>query len=159
MVIMASTNCPQKECNRIFEKPVIVTNFSFTPKETYSACPYCLTRINLGPKKSDLNYITPEKPTNIESGDLNEPNISPQTIPVYSSTEKNEWQLYSIPFDSQTPQRNALENIKTLEKEKTYLITELEELRKAATKKIHCLEKEVVTLKEEVKVLKKLAST
>jgi len=35
----------------------------------------------------------------------------------------------------------------------------LEELRKAATKKIHCLEKEVVALKEEVKVLKKLAST
>ncbi len=124
---MGSTTCPQEECNRIFEKPVAVTNFSFSPKKTYSACPYCLTRINLESKKSNLNCNPPEKPN-------------------------------SITFDLQTPQKNALEKIKNLEQEKTHLITELEELRKAATEKINCLENDVIALREEAKILKKLTN-
>lgn len=156
MVIMASINCPQKECNRVFEKPVIVTNLSFTPKETYSACPYCLSRINHEPKKYNLIYTSPEKQANIETGNPNQTTNSPQTIHVYSSTENSEYQLNSIAFDLQIPQRNPLENIKTLEQEKKHLITELEGLGKKATEKINCLEKDIIALRAEAKILKKL---
>jgi hypothetical protein len=158
MVIMASINCPQKECNRVFEKPIIVTNLSFTPKETYSGCPYCLTRINHESKKYNLIYNSTEKQANIETGNPNQTTNTPQIIHVYSSTKKSEYQLNSIAFDLQTPQRNPLENIKTLEQEKTHLIIELAELRKAATEKINCLEKDVAALREEAKILKKLTN-
>ncbi len=107
MVIMASINCPQKECNRTFKKLVIVTNFSFVPEETYSACPYCLTRINIGSKKYGPTCIAPEKPANIGSGDSNEASIVPQTIHVYSLTEKSEQTLNSLAFNSQAPQKIA----------------------------------------------------
>jgi len=148
MVMMASINCPQKECNRAFQKPVIVTNFSFIPKETYSACPYCLTRINFGPKKISPTCINPEKPVKIESGDLKKTNIAPQTI---------EQSLNTLAFNSQAPQKIVLKKIKNLEQEKADLITELDELRKAATEKIGCLENEVAILRKEAKILKKLA--
>ena len=156
---MASINCPQKECNRTFKKLVIVTNFSFVPEETYSACPYCLTRINIGSKKYGPTCIAPEKPANIGSGDSNEASIVPQTIQVYSLTEKSEQTLNSLVFNSQAPQKIVLKNIKKLEQEKADLITELDELRKAATEKIDCLENEVAILREERKILKKLASS
>jgi len=156
MVMMASINCPQKECNRLFEKPVIVTNLSFTPKDTYSACPYCLSRIRHESKKYNPTYTSSEKQATIEIRNPNQTTVAPQTIPVYSSIENREYQLNSIVFDLQTPQRNSLENIKTLEQEKKHLIKELEELRKTATEKINCLEKDVVALREEAKILKKL---
>ena len=156
---MASINCPQKECNRIFQKPVIVTNLSFTPKETYSACPYCLTRIKIESKKYNTIDNSPEKKTSVETRNPNQAANAPQTTHVYSSTEKIEYQLNSVVLDLHTSQRNALENIKNLEQEKTHLITELEELRKAATEKINCLEKDVVALREEAKILKKLVFT
>lgn len=156
MVMMASINCPQKECNRLFEKPVIVTNLSFTPKETYSACPYCLSRISHEPKKYNLTYASSEKQAYNETRNPNQTTDAPQTIHAYSPTENSEYQLNSIAFDLQTPQRNPLENIKTLEQEKKHLITELEELRKTATEKINCLEKDVIALRKEAKILKKL---
>ena len=137
---MASINCPQKECNRIFQKPVIVTNFSFVPKETYSACPHCLTRIN------------------IESKEYSPTCIDQQTIQVFSLTGKSGHPLNSLVSNSQTPRKNAIRSIKNLEQEKTDLITKLDELKKVAIEKIGCLEKEVAILREEAKILKKLVS-
>jgi len=142
MVNMASINCPYAACNKVFEKPVIVTNFSFMPqKETYYACPYCLTKLGPVINNCESPFSTNEN--------LNQTSATPQTIPEHPTTEKRA--EYSM-----VPQKIAFENIKNLEKEKADLLAELEELRKGAEAKISRLEKEVAGLKEESEILKHL---
>ena len=153
---MASINCSHEACNKVFEKPVVVTNFSFAPKkETYYACPYCLTRIDFAINDCELASVTAETPANIEGGNLNEVNITPYTVQEHYTNENSA--EHSMGLDSVMPQRIALENIKNLEKEKADLLAELEELKKGAEDKISCLEKEVAALREEAELLKKLA--
>ena len=54
------------------------------------------------------------------------------------------------------PQAVTIEKLEILEKEKADLLAELDELRKGATKKISVLEEEVVALREEAELLRKL---
>jgi len=57
--------CPYSECKKEFEKPVVLTDFSSTPRETYYACPHCLTKVDVAAKDSKLDSVsvgTPEKP-------------------------------------------------------------------------------------------------
>ena len=158
MTIMASINCPHKDCNRIFKKPMIVTNFSFAPKkETYSACPYCLTRISHEPTECNQTLVVAEKPANIENEKHYEAKRIPQCIQEYSVNKKSESPILSMSFDYIAPRGITLENIKNLEKRKSDLLAELNQLRIGATVKINLLEEEVVALREEVKILKKLA--
>jgi len=153
---MVSINCPHEACNRVFEKPVIVTNFSFAyKKETYYACPYCLTRIDIAINDCELTLVTAETPASIESGNLNEVSIAPQTVQDYSGNENGA--EHSMALESLMSQRITLENIKNLEKEKADLLAELEELKKGAEYKVSRLEKEVAALREEAEILKKLA--
>lgn len=37
---------PCGECGEIFERPLVVTNLSKTPSETYYGCPRCLSKLN-----------------------------------------------------------------------------------------------------------------
>lgn len=39
--------CPYTECGQLFEKPVMVTDYSRLPRETYYACPHCMLRLEL----------------------------------------------------------------------------------------------------------------
>ncbi len=39
--------CPYSRCGQPFEKPVLVTDCSKLPRETYYACPHCLLRLEL----------------------------------------------------------------------------------------------------------------
>jgi hypothetical protein len=39
--------CPYTRCGRPFEKPVMVTDYSRLPRETYYACPHCMLRLEL----------------------------------------------------------------------------------------------------------------
>lgn len=39
--------CPYEDCGRRFEKPILVTNNSINPPQTYLGCPYCLSRIDV----------------------------------------------------------------------------------------------------------------
>jgi hypothetical protein len=41
--------CPNPECQREIEEPIILTVLSVTPAEEYEACPYCFTRLNQEP--------------------------------------------------------------------------------------------------------------
>jgi len=52
--------CPYHECNREFDKPVVLTDFSRTPRETYYACPHCLTKVDVVAKDSKLDSISVE---------------------------------------------------------------------------------------------------
>jgi len=37
--------CPNKGCQKVFEKPLKTLNLHLDPEEPYDACPYCLTKI------------------------------------------------------------------------------------------------------------------
>jgi len=139
-----------ESCRKVFEKPVVVTNFVFAPrKETYHACPYCLTKIGNTIKESNGEPFT----------------IEETVEPVCTESEKPEEESMQ-PENSTTPQEHldessvtqavTIEKLETLEKEKANLLAELDELRKGATKKISVLEEEVAALREEAELLKKL---
>ena len=132
------------------KKPVVVTNFVFAPrKETYYACPYCLTKFGDTIKESNYTPVT----------------IEETVEPIYTESEKPEEESMQPenPAAPQEPlnvssvtQAFAIEKLDTLEKEKADLLAELEELRKGATKKINVLEEEVAALREEAELLRKL---
>ncbi|MDG6222184.1 MAG: hypothetical protein QCH99_02865 [Candidatus Bathyarchaeota archaeon] len=142
---MTKIKCPRQSCKKEFEKPVLVTNFIFTPtKETYLACPYCLTRI-------ESNSRTCNCPTVVN--------------PVIGSLSKNEQEITPEPQanDGTCLKENfsnsvTLERIGTLEKQKEQLLTQVEELKQGAIKKISKLEEEIADLKEEKQALEQLTN-
>jgi len=137
-------------CRKVFEKPVVVTNFVFAPrKETYHACPYCLTKIGNTIKETNEKPLTIEEtvePVCTESEKAEEESMQPEN----STTPRQ------LLYGSSVPQAVTFEKLETLEKEKADLLAELDELRKRATKKIGILEEEVAALREEAELLKKL---
>ena len=52
--------CPYNECKKEFEKPLTLTDFSQIPRETYYACPHCLTKVDLVAKDSNLDLVSVE---------------------------------------------------------------------------------------------------
>ncbi|HEY4675445.1 MAG TPA: hypothetical protein VIH48_05270 [Candidatus Bathyarchaeia archaeon] len=39
--------CPYKGCEKHFDKPTVLTDSSTIPRETYYACPYCMSKLNI----------------------------------------------------------------------------------------------------------------
>jgi hypothetical protein len=50
---LAQLNCPYDQCGKSFEKPVVLTDFSKTPRETYYACPYCFSKLEIALKTQE----------------------------------------------------------------------------------------------------------
>ncbi len=42
-----SLACPYDRCGRRFEQPIVLTDLSRTPRETYYACPYCFSKLEI----------------------------------------------------------------------------------------------------------------
>ena len=42
-----SCTCPNDECGKNFDHPLELTVLSSNPVETYQACPYCMSRIDI----------------------------------------------------------------------------------------------------------------
>ena len=144
---MKQIKCPYESCNKEFEKPVIVTNFSFIPKkETYYACPYCLTKIGDTIKECDCTPVNAEETVCTENEKPEEKSIQPE----------NSTMPRRVLYRSNVPQAVTTEKLETLEKERADLLAELDELRKGATQKISILEEEVAALREEAEILKQL---
>lgn len=145
---MSQTKCSYELCNKEIKKPILVTNYSFLPqKETYYACPYCLTRIDNTTEschcKSEINT----------KSILNDEEKSKEI-------RKNQSKLSNLNSNrinkSILSQETTLEEIENLEQEKQQLIVELEKLKQDASKKINLLEIEVSNLKQEAEILKKI---
>ena len=147
---MKHITCTCESCRKDYEKPIVVTNFVFAPrKETYYACPHCLTKIGNTIKESNCKPFTIEEtvePVCTESEKTEENSIQPE-----NSTAPRK-----VLDGSSVPQAVTIEKLEILEKEKADLLAELDELRKGATKKISVLEEEVVALREEAELLRKL---
>jgi hypothetical protein len=58
--------CPNPECQREIEAPIILTVLSVTPAKEYEACPYCFTRLDQEPP--------------IEQEDASEPAIEQEEV-------------------------------------------------------------------------------
>lgn len=39
--------CPYKGCGKSFEKPAVLTDSTAVPRETYYACPYCMSKLDI----------------------------------------------------------------------------------------------------------------
>lgn len=52
--------CPYNECKKEFEKALMLTDFSRTPRETYYACPHCLTKVEVVAEDQKLDSISVE---------------------------------------------------------------------------------------------------
>lgn len=147
---MSLTKCSYKLCNKEIKKPILVTNYSFLPqKETYYACPYCLTRIDNTTDRchceSDFNAKTI----------LNDEEKSKETRKNQSKVSNlNSNRINKAIFS----QEATLEKIENLEQEKQQLVFELTKLKQDASKKINLLEIEVSNLKQEAEFLKKITN-
>ena len=145
---MKNIKCPDTSCGNEFERPIVVSNFVFVPKKyTYYACPYCLTRISEVDNVCD-SFINGSD-VKIETETLH---FEPEHTERQKSPRNNQFGLdQSIEIPSRT-----IEDIKNLEKEKSDLLLELDELRKNALKKFDSLENEINSLKKEAEKLKEL---
>lgn len=50
--------CPYPKCKKEFERPLMLTDFSKTPRETYYACPHCLTKVDVLVKDQSLDLVS-----------------------------------------------------------------------------------------------------
>jgi len=57
--------CPYNECKREFDKPLVLTDFSKTPRETYYACPHCLTKVDVVVKDSGIGSVSVKTSENV----------------------------------------------------------------------------------------------
>ena len=39
--------CPYKGCEKSFDKPTVLTDASKVPRETYYACPHCMSKLDV----------------------------------------------------------------------------------------------------------------
>jgi hypothetical protein len=59
--------CPNQECRKIFQKPIILTDLSHNPPRVYSACPHCGFDLLIGSssavgKEIDMAFKIPQRP-------------------------------------------------------------------------------------------------
>ena len=52
--------CPYSKCKKEFERPLMLTDFSRTPRESYYACPHCLTKVDVVAKDKKLDSVSLE---------------------------------------------------------------------------------------------------
>jgi len=61
-------HCPYKGCEKVFDKPTVITDASVIPRQTHFACPYCMSKLNLVTEKNKILEVRPtEYPTVFDS--------------------------------------------------------------------------------------------
>ena len=51
--------CPYKGCEKTFEKPTVLTDLSTVPRESYFACPFCMSKIEIITEKMKVVDVKP----------------------------------------------------------------------------------------------------
>jgi uncharacterized Zn-finger protein len=60
--------CPYKGCEKTFEKPSVLTDSSSMPRQTYYACPYCMSKLDIIVENLKIVSVKPtEYPTVLDS--------------------------------------------------------------------------------------------
>ena len=132
---MSHLTCPCESCRKEIEKPIVVTNFSVTPNKVYYACPYCLTKLEF-----ETEHCT----------------CTTDSTSCCEETEQN--RELEIMYVGKSAPKIVINKLESLGKERAGLLSELNELRRIANKKISCLEEEVAALREEAELLREITS-
>jgi len=60
--------CPYKGCEKLFDKPTVITDTNTIPRQTHFACPYCMSKLTLITEKNKILEVKPtEYPTVFDS--------------------------------------------------------------------------------------------
>jgi DNA-directed RNA polymerase subunit RPC12/RpoP len=60
--------CPYKGCEKTFEKPTVLTDTTTIPRQTYYACPYCMSKLDIITENMKIIGVKPtEYPKVFES--------------------------------------------------------------------------------------------
>jgi hypothetical protein len=60
--------CPYKGCEKLFDRPTMITDTSTIPRRTYFACPHCMSKLDIVTENNKIISITPtEYPTVFDS--------------------------------------------------------------------------------------------
>jgi uncharacterized Zn-finger protein len=51
--------CPYKGCGKSFDKPTVLTDSTTVPRETYYACPYCMSKLDIIVENMKLIDVKP----------------------------------------------------------------------------------------------------
>jgi DNA-directed RNA polymerase subunit RPC12/RpoP len=51
--------CPYKGCEKSFDKPTVLTDSSSIPRQTYYACPYCMSKLDIMIEKKKIVCVKP----------------------------------------------------------------------------------------------------
>jgi DNA-directed RNA polymerase subunit RPC12/RpoP len=90
------------ECGQIFEHPLLVTDLTKTPPETYYGCPHCLMKIN-GFDKKPKEKKKEKKPSSLPTEDQKTvENNSPSGCPHHFGYLKNRPKGTPIPEECLT---------------------------------------------------------
>jgi hypothetical protein len=163
MVDLKLITCSNEVCKKEFAKPVVVANHMTLPSEAYFACPYCLTRIDLTKKVKSKSISTVM--SGAEKEEIEESSFGFQVLegrPVIEKSESESEGLVmpqGVADDSVFSPLIIMEKIEKLRKEKADLSMELNDLRRAAKKRISVLEREVAELRKEKESLRELENS
>jgi hypothetical protein len=139
---MSRIKCAEYSCGKEFERPVIVKNSVYSPKETYYACPFCLTKIEFFYDHSLCEEFGV---------------IGSSTIANQEKMEKPEQSNFVVELlDEYETKLSSFEEIEHLEQIKNNSFLDLEILRKVAITKVEDLQMEIKKLKREVDTLRKI---
>ena len=136
------TICSNPECQKEIKDPLLFT----IQEENYYACPHCLTKITSIPQESNDTQVSPNETSVSKNNKTEEKRIAP---PIDASPQR-------VLDRHIVPQAVTIQKLESLEKEKTDLLVELDKLRAGAIQKVSNLEEELVMLREETEILKKM---
>jgi predicted nucleotide-binding protein (sugar kinase/HSP70/actin superfamily) len=51
--------CPYKGCEKIFDKPTIITDASVIPRQTHYACPFCMSKLEITTANEKIISVKP----------------------------------------------------------------------------------------------------
>jgi uncharacterized Zn-finger protein len=55
--------CPYKGCGKSFNKPKVLTDSSTVPRQTFFACPYCMSKLDIVIEDNDKMKLVSVKPS------------------------------------------------------------------------------------------------
>ena len=51
--------CPYKGCEKVFDKPTVITDNSVIPRQSHYACPFCMSKLNITTENQKIISIKP----------------------------------------------------------------------------------------------------
>ncbi len=80
--------CPYNRCAKTFEQPLVLTDLSKTPRETYYACPYCFSKLEIALKSQENLHSVSVQPS--DNADITTPEKCSHNLGYLSTLRKED---------------------------------------------------------------------